>query len=81
MFIKGPVITRVDLLPRDVRLDVKVKDLRARRVFLPDTSVINNVDGGFGDDGDVSEVDVCKKIYEGDADVNKGGEVGDYVMR
>nr|GEW79142.1 hypothetical protein [Tanacetum cinerariifolium] len=113
-FIKGPATTRADLLPKDVRLDVKVKDLRARRVFSPDTSVINNVDGGFGDGGDVSkggesgggdvikvdggggggvglicdddvskegEVDVCKKIDGGDADVSKGGEVGDYVVR
>ncbi|GJZ17912.1 hypothetical protein Tco_0554035 [Tanacetum coccineum] len=81
------VTTRADLLPKDVRLDVKVKDLRARRVFSPDTGVINNVDGGFGDDddGDVSkggEVDVCKKIDGGDAYISKGGEVGDFdVMR
>ncbi|GJW99326.1 receptor-like protein EIX2, partial [Tanacetum coccineum] len=71
----------------EVRLDVKVKDLRARRVFSPDTSVVNNVDGRFGDDddGDVSKggkVDVCKKIGGGDADVSKEGEVGDSdVMR
>ncbi|GJU39534.1 hypothetical protein Tco_1192491 [Tanacetum coccineum] len=116
MFIKGPVTTKADLLPKEVRFDVKVKDLRARRVFSPDTSVVNNVDGRFGydDDGDVikggksrggdvikvdgggggvglicddnvnkeGEVDVCKKIDGGDADVNKGGEVGDSdVMR
>ncbi|GKC83780.1 hypothetical protein Tco_1139497 [Tanacetum coccineum] len=106
-FIKGPVTTRADLLPQEVRLDVKVKDLRARRVFSPNTSVVNNVDGRFGDDdGDVSkggesgggdvikvdgggggvglicdddvnkegEVDVCKKIDGGDADVSKEGE-------
>ncbi|GJR09642.1 hypothetical protein Tco_0792294 [Tanacetum coccineum] len=51
----------------DVRLDVKVKDLRARRVFSPDTSVINNVDGGFGDDDD--------------GDVSKGGESGRYEKK
>ncbi|GJT18878.1 hypothetical protein Tco_0877584 [Tanacetum coccineum] len=59
---QGLVTTRADLLPKDVRLDVKVKDLRARRVFSPDTGVINNVDGGFGDDDD--------------GDVSKGGESG-----
>nr|GEV97505.1 hypothetical protein [Tanacetum cinerariifolium] len=51
--------------------------------------VVSKVDGGCGGvglicDDDVSkegEVDVCKKIDGGDVDVNKGGEVGDYVMR
>nr|GFD13192.1 hypothetical protein [Tanacetum cinerariifolium] len=32
-FIKGSVTTRADLLPKDVMLDVKVKDLRARSLF------------------------------------------------
>nr|GEW23184.1 hypothetical protein [Tanacetum cinerariifolium] len=39
-FIKGPITTRADLLSKDMRLDVKVKDLGARRVFSPDTSYL-----------------------------------------
>ncbi|GJU39535.1 hypothetical protein Tco_1192492 [Tanacetum coccineum] len=74
---------------REVRLDVKVKDLRARRVFSPDTSVVNNVDGRFGydDDGDVIKggrlewLMFARRLMES-ADVSKGGEVGDSdVMR
>ncbi|GKC04225.1 hypothetical protein Tco_0995835 [Tanacetum coccineum] len=102
-----------DLLPSQM---IRVNDQKAKRVFWPDTSVVNNVDDRFGDDddgnvskggesggGDVikvdgggggvslicdddvnkdGEVDVCKKIDGGDADVSKGGKVGDYdVMR
>ncbi|GKD44403.1 zinc finger, CCHC-type containing protein, partial [Tanacetum coccineum] len=75
---------------QEVRLDVKVKDPRARRVFSPDTSVVNNLDGRFGDDddGDVSKGgesvggDVIMVDGGGggvglicDDDINKGGEV------
>ncbi|GJW66559.1 hypothetical protein Tco_0120983 [Tanacetum coccineum] len=61
-------------------LDVKVKDLRARRVFSPDTSVINNVDGGFGDDDDG---DASKGGESGGGDVNKvdGGGGGSDVNK
>ncbi|GJY27095.1 hypothetical protein Tco_0401821 [Tanacetum coccineum] len=90
LFIKGPVTTKADLLPKEVRFNVKVKDLRVRRVFSPDTNIVNNVDGRFGYDDNGDVINGCEsrsgnviKVDGGgggvglicDDDVNKEGEV------